>query len=71
MRESDDEFPFVFKCRDKPRRHDIVKQVNETMKSSEWIPVLIRKIQEQQRQLEELRQYIDNATCSKHLMSKN
>ena len=63
MRESDDEFPFVFKCRDKPRRHDIVKQVNETMKSSEWIPVLIRKIQEQQRQLDELRQYINNATC--------
>lgn len=71
MRESDDEFPFVFKCRDKPRRHDTIKQVNETMKSSEWIPLLIRKIQDQQRQIEELRQYVDIATSTKHRMSKN
>jgi hypothetical protein len=56
--ESNEDFPFVFKCRDRPRRQDHNKSSNETMKSAEWIPLLIQKIQEQQRQIEELRHCI-------------
>jgi hypothetical protein len=64
--DSNEDFPFVFKCRDKPLRQDHNNSTGETMKSAEWIPFLIRKIQEQQRQLEELRQHI-----AKHRTSKN